>query len=349
MKFLLYGAYGYTGELIARYCKQFNLTPILAGRNEAKLKAVAEKYGYPYQVFDLSETGKLDAALREVPVVLHAAGPFVHTARPMMEACLRTGTHYLDITGEIAVFETAYRLDNQAKSAGVMLLPGAGFDVVPTDCLALYLKNKLPDATHLKLAFAGIGAGVSHGTALTMAENLGAGGAVRTNGKIVKMPLGHKTLRFPAGEKQLFAMTIPWGDVSTAYHSTGIPNIEVYTGVPPSTHKNVQRMRYLNWLLRTSLVKNFVRKRIHSRPAGPPDEHREKGRSYVWGEVKNASGDTRQATLETPEGYTLTALSSLIITKKVLEGNFKTGFQTPAKAYGADLVMEVGNVSRVDV
>ncbi len=349
MQFLLYGAYGYTGELTARYCKHFNLTPILAGRNEAKLKAVAEKYGFPYRVFDLSEAEKLDAALREVPVVLHAAGPFVHTARPMMEACMRTGTHYLDITGEITVFEMASRLGKKAESAGVMLLPGAGFDVVPTDCLAFHLKNQLPDATHLKLAWAGLGAGVSHGTAMTMAENLGEGGAVRQAGKIVRVPLGHKTLRFPAGEKQLFAMTIPWGDVSTAYHSTGIPNIEVYTGVPPSTHKNVKRMRYINWLLRSSLVKNFVRKRINSRPPGPNDEQRKNGRSYLWGEVKNAAGDTRQATLETPEGYTLTALSSLIITKKVLEGNFKTGFQTPAKAYGADLVMEVEGTKRADL
>jgi len=348
MQFLLYGAYGYTGELTARFCKTFNLTPILAGRDAAKVKAVAEKYGYPFRVFDLSETEKLDAALRETPVVLHAAGPFVHTARPMMEACLRTGTHYLDITGEITVFEMAYRLDKKAKSAGAMLLPGAGFDVVPSDCLAFYLKNKLPDATHLKLAFAGIGASMSHGTAMTMAENLGEGGAVRRDGKIVKVPLGHKTLKFPAGEKQLFAMTIPWGDVSTAYRSTGIPNIEVYTGVPPSTHRKVQRMRYFNWLLRTGPVKNFVRNIIKKRPAGPTDAQREQGRSYLWGEVKNASGDTRQATLETSEGYTLTALTSLIITKKVLGGDFKPGFQTPATAYGADLVMEVEGTKRAD-
>ncbi len=349
MKYLLYGANGYTGELIARYSKQAGLTPLLAGRNEPAVKAVAKRYGHPHLVFDLSETEKLDNALREVPVVLHAAGPFVHTARPMMEACLRTGTHYLDITGEIAVFEMAHRLGSRAEKAGVMLLPGAGFDVVPSDCLALYLKKKLPEATHLKLAMALMGGHMSHGTALTMAENLGEGGAVRKDGKIVKVSLGHKTLHFMAGGRQIFAMTIPWGDVSTAYYSTGIPNIEVYTGIKPSAYPAIRRMRYLNWLLRTGFVRGFVSSRIKRRPPGPSDEQRETSRSYFWGEVTAPDGNSFQATLETPEGYTLTALTGLLLVKKVLQGQFKTGFQTPALAYGEDLVLEVPGVQRSDL
>jgi short subunit dehydrogenase-like uncharacterized protein len=267
----------------------------------------------------------------------------------MMEACLRTGTHYLDITGEIAVFEMGYHFDSKAKEAGVMLMPGAGFDVVPTDCLALYLKNLLPDATHLRLAFGTSGGGVSHGTAMTMAENLGEKGAVRQDGKIVRVPLGHKTLRFPADGKSFFAMTIPWGDVSTAYHTTGIPNIEVYMSVAPSAWKWVKWSHYFNWLLRTEFVKNLARHKIWKRPAGPSDAKRADGRSYLWGEVRNEKGQTRQATLTTPEGYTLTAMTSLLILKKVLSSNFKSGFQTPAGAYGEGLILEAGSTERQDL
>jgi short subunit dehydrogenase-like uncharacterized protein len=348
MQFLLYGATGYTGQLIAEYAASFGLKPILAGRSEAKVKALAESLGLEYRVFDLADTAALDAALKETPVVLHAAGPFMFTAKPMLEACLRTGTHYLDITGEIAVFEMAARMDKKAREAGIMLLPGAGFDVVPTDCLALHLKNRMPDATHLQLAFAGLGGGVSQGTAATMAENLGEGGAMRKDGKIVKVPMGHKSMIVPFRDKSLFVMSIPWGDVSTAYHSTGIPNIETYMGFSPSAYRWVKLQRYFNWLLRTSFVRNIVKKRIKERPAGPTPEQRARSKSFVWGRVSNAEGKVLEAQLVTPEGYTLTALTSLLIAKKVLNGNAPVGFQTPAKAYGEDLILEVEGTERVD-
>ncbi|MFQ5446920.1 MAG: saccharopine dehydrogenase family protein [Saprospiraceae bacterium] len=349
MSFLLYGANGYTGQLIARYAKDAGLSPMLAGRSEQKIKDLAGGLSCPWRSFSLSEAEKLEAALREVPVVLHAAGPFIHTARPMMQACLRTGTHYLDITGEMAVFEMAYRFDEKAKKAGVMLMPGAGFDVVPTDCLALHLKNRLPDATHLRLAFGTLGSRVSHGTAMTMVENLGEEGAVRKDGKIVRVPLGHKTLRFPGGDKSLFAMTIPWGDVSTAYRTTGIPNIEVYMSVTPSAHRQVKWNRYLGWLLRTEFVKNIARRKIAQRPAGPSDTQRAGSRSFLWGEVRNERWQIRQAVLTTPDGYTLTAMTSLLILEKVLSSNLKTGFQTPAGAYGEDLILEAEGTERRDL
>ncbi|MEL6134213.1 MAG: saccharopine dehydrogenase NADP-binding domain-containing protein, partial [Bacteroidota bacterium] len=258
MKFLLYGAYGYTGQLIVRLAKAQGMEPILAGRNAEKLQALADTHGFETRVFDLADTQALEAALHEVPVVLHAAGPFIHTAKPMMEACIRTQTHYLDITGEIQVFEMGKRRDVQAQEAGIMIMPGTGFDVVPTDCLALFLKEQLPDATHLQLAFAGNG-GLSHGTALTMIENLGSPGAIRKDGKITPVPQGYKAKEIPFKLKPRFCMTIPWGDVSTAYYSTSIPNIEVYTGVKPTSYKMVKRQRYFTWLLRSSFFKNQAR------------------------------------------------------------------------------------------
>jgi len=346
-KFLLYGANGYTGELIAREAKAQGLAPVLAGRSEEKIRPLAEELGFEYRVFGLSEPEAIDAGLEGFSVVLHAAGPFIHTARPMMEACIREGVHYLDITGEIAVFEMAAALGPRAREAGIMLMPGAGFDVVPTDCMALYLKEQLPDATHLQLAFASLGSRFSQGTAATMAENMGEGGAVRENGKIRKAPLGHKAMMVPfTDEKSLFTMAIPWGDVSTAYYSTGIPNIETYTSVHPKTYRYVKLQRYFNWLLRTSFVRNFARRRIRKGPAGPSEAQREKARSYIWGRVSNSKGEARSARMQTAEGYTLTALSSLIITQRVLQGDAPAGFQTPAKAYGKDLILEIPGTNR---
>jgi len=345
-QFLLYGANGYTGQLIARLAKEYNLQPILAGRNKASIQPLAESFQLPFRIVDLGDKDRLVEALKDVKVVVHSAGPFHQTAKQMIEACLQTHTHYLDINGDIGVFEFIKQYHEKAKEGGIMLLPGAGFDVVPTDCIALLLKNKLPDATNLKLAFATIGGSISHGTGMTMASRLGEKGAVRENGKIVRKALAHKGMWVDFGSKKLFVMTIPWGDVATAYYTTGIPNIESYTGIKPAVYRLLKFQFLFNWLLRTEWLRNFVRKKISHRPAGPSDEMRANAISFVWGEASNEKGEKVQARLSGPEGYTLTAHSTLIIAKKILEGNFKSGYQTPAGCYGADLILEVPGVKR---
>jgi short subunit dehydrogenase-like uncharacterized protein len=344
--FLLYGANGYTGELIARYAQQYNLQPVLAGRRKELIEPLASKLNLPYKIFDLDDSAALLDALKDVKVVLHAAGPFQFTAKQMINACLQTGTHYLDINGDIAIFEMIKQYDAAAKKAGIMLLPGAGFDVVPTDCIALQLKKILPDAITLQLAFATLGGGLSHGTAITMANKLGEGGAVRKDGKIIRTPLGQKSMEIDFGMKKLFVMSIPWGDISTAHFTTGIPNIETYTGIAKKTYNILKLQTLFNWLLRTSAMRNFIKKKINQKPAGPNDEQRSKATSLVWGQVINAAGKTATVRLSGPEGYTLTTYSALIILQKVLSGNFITGYQTPANAYGENLVMEVPGVQR---
>ena len=344
--FLLYGANGYTGKLIAKYSAQYGLQPILAGRREAMIKPLAEELKLSYRVLDLNNSSQIKAALQDVRVVVHAAGPFADTARQMIDACLQTGTHYLDINGDISVFEMIKRYDATAKEKNIMLMPGVGFDVVPTDCMALHLKNKLPDATQLKLAFASIGGGVSHGTAMTIVSKLGQGGASRKNGAIVKEPIAKNGMWVDFGETKLFVMSIPWGDIATAYFTTGIANIESYTGVKPIVYKIMKVQWLFNGLLRLQWVKNIIRKKIKSRPAGPNDEMRSRAKSMVWGEVSNATGKKVTDHFTCAEGYTLTALSSLIIAKKVLEGNFKTGYQTPAACYGEELVNEIPGTIR---
>jgi short subunit dehydrogenase-like uncharacterized protein len=345
-QFLLYGANGYTGKLIARMAADYGLIPVLAGRNKEAITSLATELNLAYQVIDLDNHSELVDCLRQFKVVIHAAGPFKFTSKKMIEACLAAKTHYLDITGEIAVFEQAKRMNDQAIAHEIMVMPGVGFDVVPTDCMAKLLKDQLPDATQLSLAFAMLGGAISHGTASTMAEGMGDGGAIRENGKIIKKPLGHKGRWIDFGLKKIFVMCIPWGDVSTAYSTTGIPNIETYTMASPKTFKALKWQAFYNWILRLSFVKNLEKKKIKAKPAGPSDEARMKAKSLVWGEVTNEAGNKKSARLIGPEGYTLTAISSLIITKKVLMGNYKIGYQTPAGCYGADLVMEIPGVSR---
>ena len=350
-QFLLYGANGYTGQLIAKLSATYDLHPILAGRNEEAIRQLADELQLPYRIIDLNNTEQLQTTLKEVSLVLHAAGPFQLTARQMMTACIATNTHYIDITGEIPVFEMARQMNQSAVEAGIMLMPGVGFDVVPTDCMALFLKNQLPDADSLQLAFATVGGGLSHGTATTMVMGLGESGAVRENGKIVNKPLGHKGMwinisELNAKKQKLFVMTIPWGDISTAYFTTGIPNIETYTGISPKIYHFLKLQRAFNWLLKTSFVRKYAIKKINGKPAGPTDEARAKSSSLVWGKVQNKQGKTVQAAMKVKDGYTLTAHSSLLIVQKILTGNFKAGYQTPAAVYGEDMILEIPDTKR---
>lgn len=344
--FLLYGANGYTGDLIARFAVQYNLTPILAGRREDVIKPLAEKLKLDYRVIDLNDNIPLENALKQVKLVVHAAGPFQFTAKQMIEACLKTGTHYADINGDIAVFEMIKRYDKAAREKGIMLMPGVGFDVVPTDCLALFLKNKVPDANWLKIAFASVGGAISHGTALTMAGKAGEGSALRKDGKIVKTVMGKHKMKIEVSGKKLFVMSIPWGDISTAYFTTGIPNIETFTGISPKIYRILKFQFLFNWMLRTGFIRNIIRKKINSKPAGPSDEKRNSAIGYVWAQVANDAGTTATATLTGPEGYTLTTHAALIIAKRILKGDFKTGYQTPAAVYGPDLILEVPGIVR---
>jgi short subunit dehydrogenase-like uncharacterized protein len=345
--FLLYGANGYTGKLIARLGVERGARPILAGRDKATIEQLAVEHGLEHRVFALDDATSIDAALREVSVVLHCAGPFSRTSKPMADACLRTKTHYLDITGEASVIETLAARNKEATAAGIMLLPCVGFDVVPSDCMAAHLKMRLPAATHLALAIQGMGR-VSRGTATTMVENINRGGLIRRDGKLTPVPAAWKTREIDFGRGPVKATTIPWGDVATAFYSTGIPNIEVYAAIPAGVRRMMKLTRSFGWLLGTGMVQRFLKKRIKAQPPGPNEEERARGKSFVWGEVKDDNGKRAVSRLRGPEGYTLTALAALAIVERVLAGQFAVGFQTPSKAYGADFVLEIEGVTRED-
>jgi short subunit dehydrogenase-like uncharacterized protein len=346
--FLLYGANGYTGELIAREALKRGLRPILAGRNEARLSQLATELGLGPRVFALEDAAQLDAALREVPVVLHAAGPFSRTSRPMADACIRTGRHYLDITGELTVFEALAARTEEAKRAGVMLLPGVGFDVVPSDSLAAHVKARLPSARRLRLAFLALGR-ASRGTATTAIENVHRGGAVRSGGVITPVPAGHATRSFDFGDKVREAIAIPWGDVSTAFYSTGIPDIEVYSAFPKSTQRAMRWGRWFAPILGSPPIQRALKARIQARAAGPTPEQRARGKSVLVAEAEDDSGGRAVSRLIGPEGYDLTVRTALLAIEAVLRGAAKPGFQTPSLAFGKDFVLEAEGVVRTDV
>jgi short subunit dehydrogenase-like uncharacterized protein len=343
---LLYGANGYTGELIARRAAALGHRPILAGRSAGAVEDLARELALEARVFALDDPAAMARGLEGVVAVLHCAGPFSRTARPMVEACLRARVHYLDITGEIDVFERMAARHEEARREGVTILPGTGFDVVPSDCLAAHLGRRLPEATHLALGFQG-SAALSRGTATTALERLHEGGAVRRDGRIVRVPPAWKTRVIDFGAGPRTAITIPWGDVSTAYHSTGIPNVEVYLAAPAPVRRALRLSRPFLPLLGLAPVQALLKRRIRAGPPGPTAEQRARGRSLLWGE---AAGDGRRivSRLEAPEAYELTSHTALAAVLRVVKGAVPAGFQTPSRAFGPDFILEIEGTRRRD-
>ena len=343
---IIYGAYGYTGRLIADTCKATtDLTVLLSGRNTSKLRQQSQETGYPFEAVDLDDAAALTALLRKGRVVIHCAGPFQFTAKQMVNACLEASTHYLDITGEYPIFEMLAGYDARARESGILVMPGVGFDVVPTDCLAVHLKNRLPAATHLQLGFTMSKGGLSRGTARTMVEGLGYGSMIRKSGKLTPVALGAKVLDLDFGDFRTKGLCIPWGDIATAWRSTGIPNIEVYSGVPGSTIRMAKLSRWFNWLLRKQWIKRYLRKKLDARPAGPDEQRLHAGKSYIWGRVRDGDGNVVEARLVTVSGYLLTARTAVLIAAKLLSSEVRPGYFTPAQYFGEGLVFEAEGTS----
>jgi short subunit dehydrogenase-like uncharacterized protein len=344
--FMIYGANGYTGSLIAHEAVRRGMRPILAGRSPEVLANLAGSLGLEHRVFTLDSPDAVVEGLHDVHTLLNGAGPFSRTSRPLVDACLKAGTHYLDITGEAGIFEATAGREEEAKVAGIVLLPGVGFDVVPSDCLAAHLKRLLPTATHLSLAFQA-SARMSRGTALTVLEGLTDGGLVRENGVLKRVPAAWKTRLIDFGKGPAKAITIPWGDVATAFHSTGIPNIEVYMAAPWSIRVGARLSRYFGWLLNSQRVQSWMNRRIRRGPIGPTEEERRQNRCFLWGEATDGSGEKVTARLQTPDGYDLTIQTAVAAVARVLSDTVSPGFQTPALAFGPDFILEISGVTRI--
>lgn len=340
---MIYGASGYTGRLATGVALARGMQPILAGRSEAKIARFAEEHSLPYRVFTLDDPEDAAVSLEGVGAVLHCAGPFSSTARPMVDACLQARTHYLDITGEIAVFEDVLARGKEAERARVLLVPGVGFDVVPTDCLAAMLAGRMPDATRLELAIRGLGR-MSPGTLRTMLEGIPSGGRERIDGEIRVVPMAGRERRVPFPSATASVYSIAWGDVSTAYHTTGIPNIVTYFQLPAWQALPLKMGRSVQTFLGHGRTQSAGRFLISHLVSGPGEYERMTGRCEIWGEVVNARGEVVTGTLSTPEAYALTADAAIRAVGRVFSGDLEPGAYTPARAFGADFISECDGV-----
>jgi short subunit dehydrogenase-like uncharacterized protein len=344
---MIYGANGFTGQLLVAEAVRRGHRPILAGRSASKLAPVAEKHGLKWLRSQLNDPKQLASALRDIDLVFHAAGPFQFTSQPMLQACLESGVNYIDITGEIPVFQNTFSQHEKALQAGVVLISGAGFDVIPSDCLAKYVAEKLPTATELQIGVAS-STRPSSGTVKSSIEMMPRGGMRRENGKLVPQPFGEGARQIRFSHRHLETLPISWGDLETAYRSTGIPNITTYMAYPPHLVKTVRRYGPLvQKLVRVRLLRRIVQMIVARSFKGPNAEMRQHSRSYVWAMARDAEGNQTQAWLETMEAYQLTAVAGLRCVERLLAER-PVGALTPAQAFGADFILEIEGSKRFD-
>jgi short subunit dehydrogenase-like uncharacterized protein len=344
-RWMIYGANGYTGRLCACEAQRRHMQPILAGRTADSVGPMARDFGFESRVFDLSRPDEAARRLEGVDTVLNCAGPFSRTARPMLEACVRSKTNYLDITGEIDVFEYVQARDETWKKAGIAVIPGVGFDVVPSDCLAAMLKHALPDAQRLVMAFRAAAMKLSPGTAKTVAEGVADGCRIRRGGRIASIPLGSKTATIPFASGPALAVAISWGDVSTAYYSTGIPDIEVYLASTPGQVRQLKTLQRFRWIVGARAVQRLLHWLISKKVNGPTEAERAVSWAELYGEVSNAEGKRAAMVMRTPESYDLTSDSAVTAAGKVAQGIVAPGAHTPSNAFGAEFVLGLRGVT----
>ena len=335
---LIYGANGYSAQLILDELLSRNVRPVLAGRSEAAIKSIADKYDLPCRIFDVDDKTALIRNLMDIHSVLNCAGPFKYTARKMMEACIETQTNYLDITGEIAVLETARNFHEYAVEKGIVIIPGVGFDVIPSDCLAKKLSEQLPDAVDLKLGFDNGKGKISRGTWFTTLGMLTAEGKIRRNGKLEDSPIGYYKHRIQNEKFDFFGISIPWGDVSTAYYSTGIPDITVYLSLPSPLKFFLPFFPLIKMILSVGFINKIITGFIKKNVTGPSKRERDDAEVYLWGVVKNNNGKKIEEVYRVWEGYNLTGVGAALSLMKVMNGDVKAGTHTPSTAFGSSFM-----------
>ncbi|WP_448118956.1 saccharopine dehydrogenase family protein [Pseudomonas serbica] len=339
-KLLIYGANGYSGELMCRAAAQRNLDVVIAARSDTRLRPLADELGIEYRVFALEDAV---GALDDIAVVLNCAGPFSATARPLVEACLALGIHYVDIAGELSVFQMCHELDARAKAASILLCPGAGFDIVPTDCLAASLKARMPDAQRIDLAFS-FGTRPSAGSVKTLVEGIRLGGLIRRDHQLKKVSNGYRIRRVPFKDRARWSVTIPWADVYTAGVSTGVPNGMVYTALPLGVGIFLRLTSAINGLLATPTAQRWLKHLIDRfYTGGPSHAELDNHRTQFWGEAVDTDGRKLTAVLSAPSVYRLTVEAGLAIAVHCLKGTV-AGFHTPAMLMGNEFIQSLPGV-----
>lgn len=346
-RLLLYGAYGYTGRLAAELAAGKKLDVVLAGRNKDALAELGASLSLPTRVIGLDDTKQLSEALNDIACVVHMAGPFAITSAPMLNACLATQTNYVDITGEIEVFEAMWSREDEIQLAGITAVPGAGFDVVPTDCLAAYVASKLELPGSLVIALRGLES-ASQGTLRTAIRQVSKPVLCRRAGSIIALDdRSPRWIDFGSGVEPY--VPVSWGDVATAFHSTGLGNITVYFRRTNLLRSANILGKVFGPLLRSRLGQRGLTAIVRSLPEGPGQAKRIDHHPTIWAEVIDGSGRSFKASLSTPDAYDFTANSALEIASRITTMPIPLGLTTPSLAFGADFVLSLPGCSRMDI
>ncbi len=345
---MLYGATGYTGRLIAARLQTSHYQPVIAGRNRDRVGQLAAELGLSGRAITLNEPEALDRALRDVGVVINAASPFAITAPALIESCLRTKTHYLDITGELPVFRSAFGYDEAARERGIMIMPGAGLGIVASDCLAMHVASLVPDAKYLRIALLRPNS-LSRGSfrsALGLADSRVS---IRRNGQLISVPAGRLQRAFDFGTGERESVAVSWPDVFTAWHSTGIRNIEAYFEADLASRTLYQFGARLADSMPLGPVKALIDVMARALPEGPSEAGRGAEKSVIVAEAEDSWRQRRCVRLETSDGYSFTAEAASALAQRIVGGEFLSGFQTPARVYGADLVLQFKGTHREEL
>lgn len=320
---LIYGATGYTGRMAAERAKALGLTFEIAGRTEPPLATLAAQLDVPYRVFEADAHAA--TALSGISVLLNFAGPFVHSAEPLMQACIEAGVDYLDITAEINVYRLAETLGAQAKAKTVMLMPGVGWDVVPTDSLAVHVAQRVEQPQALSIALQVPGS-MSRGSAKSVGEIINAGVLARVDGELIATP-DAAPRHFDFGQGPVLCVPLSFGDLVTGWHSTGIANIAMFVHIADDA---------------------FPAGDLSQMPEGPTAEERDAHRARAVIEVTGAEGAVARSVIETVNGYAYTPLAAIEAARRVLNGDRQPGFATPAKVFGGGFAESIAGTVITD-
>jgi short subunit dehydrogenase-like uncharacterized protein len=345
---VIYGATGYTGRLVVEAALARGLRPILGGRDAARLRELADACGLESRAAPLTDAAALARLLKNVQALLLVAGPFSQTSAPMLEACLFHGIHYLDLTGECAVIESLARRGPEAKRRHCMVMPGCGFDVVASDCLVSHVSRRLPDAFHLAIGLSGL-VTPTRGSVRTIAEHAGMAVRTRRNGQFSSVPPATLRRRFDYGRGDGWSSAVTWGDVATAFHTTGIPNIEVYFEETPTFRAMLLTGRTFGPLLQLPLAQAWLKAHAQLFPEGPTATERAVHTCVIVAEAEAAGGRHVMSRMRTPEAYSFSAKAAAAIAQRVIGNDVEPGFQTPARVYGADFALQFDGVTREDL
>lgn len=323
---MIYGATGYTGRMAAEHANAAGIPLVLAGRSAKPLASLADELEVEHRTFGLSDRDAIDAALAGVSVLLNCAGPFHRSAEPLMHACLRSSVHYLDIAAELDSYRLAEELDEAAKMAGVMLLPGSGGSVAMLGCLAGHAASRLVSARRIAVALH-VSGSMSRGSAISARENLVTETLRRQDGRLVPRSANEiASFNFGNGPVPCFAVTLP--DLITIAKATGALDVETFVHVSGNA---------------------FSKGDVADLPDGPTQAERDANPYQAAAEVTAADGTIARSVLHTVNGYSFTPMAAAEAARRALAGEVKPGFQTPAGLFGIAFAETIADTRIIDM